>query len=86
MQQHTGMTMKGQEGEPGQGQKKAMVDLEGHGAVFGSPGIGQGESFSYEVDHMLEGMTIAYHNHAEPPGDRVDHRQTRTRICRIRWR
>ena len=65
MQQHTGMAMKGHDSGSGHGQEKAMVDIEGHGAIFGSPGIGQGEAFSYKVDHMLEGMTVAYHNHAD---------------------
>ena len=65
MQGHAGMAMTSQDGGAGQGQKKAMADVEGHGAIFGSPGIGQGETFSYQVDHMLEGMTIPYHNHAD---------------------
>ena len=65
MQDHSGMTMSGQEGGAGQAQKKAMVDLEGHGAIFGSAGIGEGKSFSYKVDPMLEGMTVSYHNHAD---------------------
>ena len=65
MQGHTGMAMKGHDGGTENGQKKTMVDLEGHGAIFGSAGIGQEESFSYKVDHMLEGMTIPYHNHAD---------------------
>ena len=64
-QGHTGMTMERQQGGAEHGQKKAMVDTEGHGAIFGSAGIGQEESFSYKVDHMLEGMTIPYHNHAD---------------------
>ena len=64
-QGHTGMTMERQQGGAEHGQKKTMVDTEGHGAIFGSAGIGQEESFSYKVDHMLEGMTIPYHNHAD---------------------
>ena len=65
MQGHTGMAMKGHDGGTENGQKKAMVDLEGHGAIFGSAGLGHGDSFSYEVPDMMEGLTIPYHNHMD---------------------
>ncbi len=65
MQDHTGMAMKGHDGGAGHRQKKAMIDLEGHGAIFGSSGLDHGESFSYEVPDMMEGLTIPYHNHMD---------------------
>ena len=64
-QGHTGMAMKGHDGGTENGQKKAMVDLEGHGAVFGSSGLDYRDSFSYEVPDMMEGLTIPYHNHMD---------------------
>ena len=65
MQGHTGMAMKGHDGGTENGHKKAMVDLEGHGAIFGSAGLDRGDSFSYEVPDMMEGLTIPYHNHMD---------------------
>tara|TARA_B100000029_G_C17548264_1_gene949216 strand:- start:552 stop:1571 length:1020 start_codon:yes stop_codon:yes gene_type:complete len=38
-------------------------DLMEHGAVFGSPTLATGESFSFEVGHDLEDQTLTYHSH-----------------------
>ncbi len=38
-------------------------DLMEHGAVFGSPALAPGESFSFEVTHDLEDQTLTYHSH-----------------------
>ena len=38
-------------------------DLMEHGAVFGSPSLANGESFSFEVTHDLEDQTLTYHSH-----------------------
>ena len=64
MQHDAGKAGQGHDGGAGHGQTKAGVDTEGHGAIFGSAGIAAGETFSYEVDHMLDGKTLPYHNHA----------------------
>jgi len=38
-------------------------DLMEHGALFGSPVLAPGESFSFEVTHELEDQTFTYHSH-----------------------
>ena len=44
-------------------QGDGIADVEGHGALFVSPGLMPGDSFSYQPDHAMEGVTIPYHNH-----------------------
>ncbi|MBQ12670.1 MAG: hypothetical protein CMJ45_14115 [Planctomyces sp.] len=39
------------------------MDTAEHGAVFGSPALAPGETFTFEVEHDLEDMTIPYHSH-----------------------
>ena len=41
----------------------ATMDVAEHGAVFAAPALGPGQTFEFEVTHMLEGLTIPFHNH-----------------------
>ena len=41
------------------------MDLEAHGALFVSPALANGESFSYIVGEHLSGKTLPYHSHLD---------------------
>ena len=41
------------------------MDLEAHGALFVSPALAKGESFSYIVGEHLSGKTLPYHSHLD---------------------
>ena len=54
------------EGEMSMDMDKDMemsMDVEEHGAIFGSLALAPGETFSFEVTHELEHLTIPYHSH-----------------------
>ena len=42
-----------------------MVDLNEHGGVFGSPALAADQTFSFQVTHELEGLTVPYHSHED---------------------
>ena len=39
------------------------MDIEAHGTIFGSEVLAPGDSFSFEIGHDLEGLTIPFHSH-----------------------
>ena len=41
------------------------IDVEAHGALFVSPALASGESFSYIVGAHLSGKTLPYHSHLD---------------------
>ena len=41
------------------------IDVEAHGALFVSPALASGESFSYIVGEHLSGKTLPYHSHLD---------------------
>lgn len=43
--------------------ESGSMDVKEHGGVFGSPALGQGQTFRFEVMEMFDGVTIPYHNH-----------------------
>ena len=42
-----------------------MVDVNEHGAIFGSPALAVDRSFSFQVTHELEDLTVPYHSHED---------------------
>lgn len=42
---------------------KPGVDINSHGALFGSGTVEPGNSFAFEFGHDLEGLTIPFHDH-----------------------
>ncbi len=55
----------GRGGNSAQGHEGMAVDVEGHGALFVSPGLNHEDTFSFEPGHDMEGLTIPYHNHLD---------------------
>lgn len=47
----------------GEGHGGMSMDVEEHGAIFGSPALAPGETFTLQVTHEMEGPTIPYHSH-----------------------
>ena len=41
------------------------LDVAAHGALFSSPGLEHDQTFSFEVGHNLENLTIPYHSHID---------------------
>ncbi len=39
------------------------MDVEEHGAIFSSPALSPGETFTLQATHEMEGPTIPYHSH-----------------------
>ena len=53
----------GDAGQHGAGMK--MMDVNEHGGVFGSPALAIDQTFSFQVTHELEGLTVPYHSHED---------------------
>ena len=51
------------EGHHGAGMK--MPDVNEHGGIFGSPVLAVDQTFSFQVTHELEGLTVPYHSHED---------------------
>ena len=45
------------------GDGKKMADVNEHGRIFGSPALAFDQTFSFQVTHELEGLTVPYHSH-----------------------
>ena len=43
----------------------AMIDVAAHGAIFSSPAVMEGGTFSFEPGDELEGKAIPYHSHLD---------------------
>ena len=43
----------------------AMIDVAAHGAIFSSPAVTEGRTFSFEPGDELEGKAIPYHSHLD---------------------
>jgi hypothetical protein len=61
--QKNGLDLRVTKLEEGEAEGEMTMDLEEHGAIFSSPALAQGETFTFEVTHDLEDLTIPYHNH-----------------------
>ena len=42
-----------------------MLDVNEHGGIFGSPALAIDQTFSFQVTHELEGLTVPYHSHED---------------------
>lgn len=51
-----------EEGEAGD----TEMSLEEHGAIFLSKALDTGDTFSFTVEHTLEGKVVPYHSHLDP--------------------
>ncbi|MFQ6026730.1 MAG: hypothetical protein ACE5Q6_04350 [Dehalococcoidia bacterium] len=47
------------------GHGEVSLDVEEHGALFSSSGLNHDQTFTFEVGHELENLTIPYHSHID---------------------
>ena len=66
-QSHDGMNSQSHQGMATAPRKEngAMIDVAAHGAIFSSPAVMKGGTFSFEPGDELDGKSIPYHSHLD---------------------